>query len=173
MEKDPNHEISFLENDDFLKSWSAEKLQQALDKIQQSKGNPLCLQVKTFALTMKDNKIYNKVELDSDFDFKTIEEILISLEEENPLRKNLYYTTVVLFGHDKKLPMIFPYCFYHNIEKKTDELNLLALDKKQRKKLKKKIKKNEEENENNLTHWVFINNKSEEAFHSINSFSLI
>ena len=171
MEKDP--ENSALPIDDFIKVWISEKIQKSLEPMKENKVEPLILQIKSFSMATKNGKIYNRVELDSDFDFKTIEEILLSPEEKHQNHENLYYTTVVLFGPDKKAPMIFPYCFHKIVEQKKEEIDFLALEKKQRKKLKKKLKKNEGEQENQLDKWIFLNNKSEEALHTIKSFSMI
>lgn len=177
MEKKENqidNEIKMIfQIDDFTKKFFEEKINITIEKAKERFAEPLLLNIKNMSTILKESKDYNRIEFETDFDFKTIEEILVSPEEKHPTIQNLIYVTVILFGKDKKIPMIYPYYYFLNNKSIENDNNmLLALDKKNRKKLKKKMKKKENE-QSALNRWIFVNNKSEEALYEIKNFGLI
>jgi hypothetical protein len=67
------------------------------------------------------------------------------------------YVTVVLFGKNKKVPLVFPYSYRKSVVSSAQVLGQL--------KKKKKKKKNTVNNE--LDCWVFVNSIGKEAEHKI------
>ena len=87
----------------------------------------------------------NRVIFNSQLDFETISDILISPPTAVPDRPGFQYINVLLFAKKKSdTPILFPYIY------------------------KTRLKK--EGGKNNLKHWILVNNKAEEAYHLIKNF---
>ncbi|KAL4473796.1 hypothetical protein ABPG74_022660 [Tetrahymena malaccensis] len=168
-----DEEINEMEQ---IKAWLFNNIKRDIDNANAKGANCVQLKVKNFVLLRKDdNQLYNRVEFDTTFDFTTIEQILLSPEEAHPTQSTLKYCTVVLFGKNKNVPLVFPYCYQKHdeieeIQKETEQTK----NKKEKKKLQKKLKKKMGNyTPNELDNWIFVNSNLKEAFHKINSFQSI
>lgn len=166
----------YLIPDEKLKKWLLELVEKDIQRAKENSSNPMLLKVNNMAIIRRQQAIHNRVEFDSLLDFKTVEEILISEEVPCDFEENLFYITVVLFGRNKKVPMVFPYCYRKITQEEEEQLvkdkeALKGLDKNQKKKKLKKLKKKMERND--LSHWLFVNTKGEESAHTVSGFKKI
>ncbi len=162
--------------DERLKKWLLELVEKDVQRAKESNTNPMLLKVNNMAIIRRQQVIHNRVEFDTLLDFKTVEEILISEEVPCEFEENLFYITVVLFGRNKKVPIVFPYCYRTITSEEEEQINkekeaLKGLEKNQKKKKMKKLKKKMEKND--LSHWLFVNNKGEESAHTVSGFKKI
>ena len=90
----------------------------------------------------------NRVVFNTELDFSQVNNLMISPEENLPMKPGFKYVHVLLFGKGKPqtTPLIFPYVFKTRLRSK---------------------------GKNTLKHWVLVNNKCEEAYHQIKAFTTV
>ena len=83
----------------------------------------------------------------SQFDFETVENILLCPPIPCPHKLGFQYVNVLLFvkGKDKLMPILFPYLYKTRLRKKGGK--------------------------NDLKKWLLVNNKCEEVMHEIKNFT--
>ncbi len=77
---------------------------------------PLVIKVKNFGLTRKDEKIINRIELSTKFNFEDVKEIFISPPINYPFRHNFKFSNLVLMTENTKVPLLIPYLYEDTAE---------------------------------------------------------
>lgn len=167
-----NIEKPFCLIDTTLNNWMFAQAEAAIEQAKKAGSNPLLIKPKNFSTVIIENNIHNRIEFDTSLDFSTIEEILVSEEIPVPEKKNYFYVTTVLFTKNKNSPLVFPYCYFRNLNGEFDESNFLGMNKDEKRRLKKKLKK-KKINQNELCDWILVNNDLQESEHHIKGYSKI
>ncbi|KAG0325912.1 hypothetical protein BG004_003071, partial [Podila humilis] len=140
------------------------------------------MKVKNFGvvvdLSRKKPTAINRIEIDTRFDFKQVEQIMVSPGVAYPHKENFEYVNVLLFAQDKTVPpMIVPYLYDTKFrtqepeEEKTEDVVQSSTT-------SSVSGKNDETAEdrpwinvkNNLTDWLLVNSLHMRARHHIDEF---
>ncbi len=134
------------EPDAFAKQFCAEKVKLEVENLKQKGARTIPMNVKNFSQvleveSLEDGEKYtvlNRIELDTSFDFKKIQQVMISSSVDVPDREGFKFCTVLLFT-DKPIPLLVPYVYLESlpVENRTDKV------------------------QNPLDTWLFVNNKFE------------
>lgn len=130
------------------------------------------MKVKNFGvvvdLSRKKPTAINRIEIDTTFDFKKVQQIMVSPGVSYPHKENFEYVNVLLFTDNTEPPMIVPYLY--DTKFKTQEPVEEPED-------GSSIANTEAENnrpwinvKNNLTEWLLVNSQHMRARHHIDEF---
>ncbi|KAF9114227.1 hypothetical protein BGX27_011429 [Mortierella sp. AM989] len=97
------------------KAWIKENVEQEATRIRSTGTNIEPLTVKNFGvvvdLSRKKASAINRIEINSSFDFKNIQQIMVSPGIPYPHKENFEYVNVLLFGESAATPMLVPYLY--------------------------------------------------------------
>lgn len=80
-----------------VKDWMQIKLQEAIKKLRVINPMVIEMPVKNMGIVVDGNDIWNRIEVNTGFDFDTIDQVMVSEAMEScPLKKNYVYVTVLL-----------------------------------------------------------------------------
>ncbi|KAL6069345.1 hypothetical protein QOT17_007608 [Balamuthia mandrillaris] len=140
LEEEEGEEADRYRRERAVGEWMQNLVKEEVKRIKSAGSNAIPVPIKNTALLRKGNKIINRVEVDTGFDFNKVRQIMLSDPVPCPLKPSFFYVHVLLFTH-QPIPIILPYLF------------------------KKKRKTN------NLTDWMFINNKGQSSHHQVQGWS--
>ncbi|KAF9437394.1 hypothetical protein BGZ76_000867, partial [Entomortierella beljakovae] len=143
------------------KAWIKENVEKEVARIRSTGANIDPVAVKNFGvvvdLSRKKATAINRIEISSDFDFKKIQQIMVSSGIPYPHKENYEYVNVLLFGDGSETPMLAPYLYdtkFKTQEPVEDDSNEQpSLD--QRPWINVK---------NNLTEWLLVNSQHLPSF---------
>lgn len=138
--------VQEIEKDEELIAWIKAQVQKEISKLESHNYRTLCLPVKNCGVVRNGKKVINRIEFESAYNFYLIKQILISETIVYPADPNVRFINVVMFS-SQPMPLVFGYVFHEKIEGIT---------------LK-----------NNLSEWLLINSKGEQARHKIDTFHSI
>ncbi|KAF8980466.1 hypothetical protein BGZ46_004150 [Entomortierella lignicola] len=153
------------------KAWIKENVEQEVARIRSTGANIEPLAVKNFGivvdLSRKKATAINRIEVNTSFDFKNIQQIMVSPGIAYPHKENFEYVNVLLFGESVETPMLVPYLYdtkfktqeADNEDNSTPVSSAGSTD--QRPWISVK---------NNLTEWLLVNSKHQRARHHIDEF---
>eukprot|EP01132_Coremiostelium_polycephalum_P010398 gene10398-12769_t len=98
-------------------SWMKEQLKKEMKRITDMGSRSVEVEVKNTGVIKEDNKVINRLELKTSFDFDKVVQIMISDSVECPHKKGYFYINVLLFTQ-KPIPLIVPYIFKKTKENK-------------------------------------------------------
>ncbi|KAF9582635.1 hypothetical protein BGW38_010950 [Lunasporangiospora selenospora] len=154
------------------KAWIKEHVEQEVERIKATGTRITALPVKNFGIvvntTRKKATAINRIEIDSPFDFKQVQQIMVSPGINYPHKENYDYVNVLLFTEDTTEPMIVPYLYDTKLktqeavedEEGTSSSGANTADD-QRPWINVK---------NNLTDWLLVNAQHMRARHHIDEF---
>ncbi|KAG0200793.1 hypothetical protein BGX28_006228 [Mortierella sp. GBA30] len=97
------------------KAWIRENVDQEVARIRATGTNIEPLAVKNFGivvdLSRKKASAINRVEIDTNYDFKKIQQIMVSAGVPYPHKENFEYVNVLLFADSTETPMLVPYLY--------------------------------------------------------------
>ncbi|KAK8814166.1 hypothetical protein WA158_008028 [Blastocystis sp. Blastoise] len=125
-------------------TWIKEQLNHEIERLKANGANCLPLPVKSISFINDGRDYFNRVDLNTSFDFNKLKMVIISDPIPCPHKPGYNYINVVLFT-EKLKPMILPYIYDTSYASKG----------------------------HTLKNWVFVNNQGEEAYHTIDSFEEI
>ncbi|KAI1311301.1 hypothetical protein EDD11_003514 [Mortierella claussenii] len=158
------------------KAWIKENVDQEVARIRATGTNIEPLAAKNFGvvvdLSRKKPTAINRIEVDTSFDFKKIQQIMVSPGIPYPHKDNFEYVNVLLFTDNTETPMLVPYLYdtkfktQESIEEDPDKPASVA-----------SIGSSEEIDsrpwinvKNNLTEWLLVNAQHMRARHHIDEF---
>ncbi|KAF9961900.1 hypothetical protein BGZ72_001007 [Mortierella alpina] len=97
------------------KAWIKENVDQEVARIRATGTSIEPLAVKNFGivvdLSRKKASAINRIEIDTRFDFKKIQQIMVSAGVPYPHKENFEYVNVLLFADSTETPMLVPYLY--------------------------------------------------------------
>eukprot|EP00026_Physarum_polycephalum_P016663 Phypoly_transcript_17625.p1 GENE.Phypoly_transcript_17625~~Phypoly_transcript_17625.p1 ORF type:complete len:165 (+),score=29.89 Phypoly_transcript_17625:297-791(+) len=90
--------------------WMDMMLQTELKRIREAGSNAIPVPVKNVGIIREDNKVINRIEANTAFDFDKIQQLMVSDPTPCPHKADFSYANVLLFT-DKPVPIIFPYMY--------------------------------------------------------------
>ncbi|KAF9172945.1 hypothetical protein BGX20_004479 [Mortierella sp. AD010] len=116
--EDPDNESVCMEVDQETadaKAWINENVEREVARIRSTGTNIEPLPVKNFGivvdLSRKKATAINRIEINSSFDFKKVQQIMVSPGIVYPHKENFEYVNVLLFGESTGTPMLVPYLY--------------------------------------------------------------
>ncbi|KAG0257516.1 hypothetical protein BG011_003927 [Mortierella polycephala] len=97
------------------KGWIKENVDQEVTRIRSTGTNIESLAVKNFGIVVdvsrKKPSAINRIEVDTNFDFKKVQQIMVSPGIPYPHKENFEYVNVLLFTENTEAPMLVPYLY--------------------------------------------------------------
>ncbi|KAF9988957.1 hypothetical protein BGZ75_008138 [Mortierella antarctica] len=97
------------------KAWIKENVDQEVARIRATGTSIEPLAVKNFGivvdLSRKKASAINRIEIDTRFDFKKVQQIMVSAGVPYPHKENFEYVNVLLFAESTETPMLVPYLY--------------------------------------------------------------
>ncbi|CAO3564321.1 unnamed protein product [Mortierella alpina] len=97
------------------KAWIKENVDQEVARIRATGTSIEPLAVKNFGivvdLSRKKASAINRIEIDTHFDFKKVQQIMVSAGVPYPHKENFEYVNVLLFADSTQTPMLVPYLY--------------------------------------------------------------
>ena len=97
---------------DPARDWLMERLDQEVETISAQGVKPIPLLPRTMGHIVEGPKYLNRVEVQTNFPFNTVKQMMLSEPEDYPLREGYRYINVLLFT-GKPVPIIVPYVYQH------------------------------------------------------------
>ncbi|KAF9321135.1 hypothetical protein BG003_003328 [Podila horticola] len=173
-EGDANAEVSMEVDQETVdaKAWIKENVEQEVARIEATGTKITAMKVKNFGVVVnmsrKKPMAINRIEIDTTFDFKKVQQIMVSPGVSYPHKENFEYVNVLLFTDNTEPPMIVPYLY--DTKFKTQE----PVEESEESSI---ANNNAEENnrpwinvKNNLTEWLLVNAQHMRARHHIDEF---
>lgn len=132
-------------------AWSMAQSKTEVERLNALGVQPIEVSVLDMSVLVQGSKLQlNRVVLNCEVDFKSVERIMISPLTALPQKPGFQYANVLLFGKGKPetTPIIFPYVFKTRL-------------------------RGAKQGKNSLKHWLLVNNKCEEAYHQIKAFATV
>ncbi|KAG0256587.1 hypothetical protein DFQ27_005655 [Actinomortierella ambigua] len=176
---DPSEVMEVDQESIDAKAWINERVESELTRVKATGVNVTSLPVKNFGivvdLSRKKPVAINRIEIDSTFDFKQIQQIMVSPSIPYPHKTNFEYVNVILLtANQEDTPMLIPYLY--DTKFKTQE-PLPENDDSKTSAAPAGRKSSEEKEQrpwinvkNNLTEWLLVNNQHQRARHHIDEF---
>ncbi|KAG0223664.1 hypothetical protein BGW42_005730 [Actinomortierella wolfii] len=181
---DPSEVMEVDQESIDAKAWINERVETEVTRVKTTGANVTSLPVKNFGIVVdmsrKKPVAINRIEIDSSFDFKQIQQIMVSPSIPYPHKANFEYVNVILLtANAEDTPMLIPYLYDTKFktqeplpedeDKATSTTASSATSSSGR-------KSNEEKArpwinvKNNLTEWLLVNNQHQRARHHIDEF---
>ncbi|KAF9284497.1 hypothetical protein BGZ68_004654 [Mortierella alpina] len=161
------------------KAWIKENVDQEVARIRATGTSIEPLAVKNFGivvdLSRKKASAINRIEIDTHFDFKKVQQIMVSAGVPYPHKENFEYVNVLLFADSTQTPMLVPYLYdtkfrtqepLENEEENNTAVAAVESDNNSTERLWINVK-------NNLTDWLLVNALHMRAKHHIDEFHAI
>ncbi|KAF8950026.1 hypothetical protein CPC16_007362 [Podila verticillata] len=172
-EGDANAEVSMEVDQETVdaKAWIKENVEQEVARIEATGTKITSMKVKNFGvvvdLSRKKPTAINRIEIDTTFDFKKVQQIMVSPGVSYPHKENFEYVNVLLFTDNTEPPMIVPYLYdtkfktQEPVEEPEDGSSIATTEENNRPWINVK---------NNLTEWLLVNSQHMRARHHIDEF---
>ncbi|KAF9970722.1 hypothetical protein BGZ73_006503 [Actinomortierella ambigua] len=166
------------------KAWINERVETELTRVKATGVNVSSMPVKNFGIVVdmsrKKPVAINRIEIDSTFDFKQIQQIMVSPSIPYPHKANFEYVNVILLtANPEDTPMLVPYLYDTKLktqEPLPDGDNTTTTASKPSSSATGRRSNEEKEQrpwinvKNNLTEWLLVNNQHQRARHHIDEF---
>ncbi|EGC34112.1 hypothetical protein DICPUDRAFT_12102, partial [Dictyostelium purpureum] len=101
-------------------AWMKEQVNNEKKRIISLGSKSILVDVKNAGIVKEDNKIINRMELNTSFDFNKVTQIMVSDSIECPMKKGYYYMNVLLFANNP-IPLLVPYIYLKSTENKLND----------------------------------------------------
>ncbi|KAM9968038.1 hypothetical protein ACTFIW_002469 [Dictyostelium discoideum] len=98
--------------------WMKDQLNKEKRRINRMGSKSIPVDVKNAGIIKEENGvILNRMELNTNFDFDKVSQIMVSESTECPVKKGYHYITVLLFANNPT-PLIVPYIYFNDTQNK-------------------------------------------------------
>eukprot|EP00002_Diphylleia_rotans_P025290 TRINITY_DN4997_c0_g7_i1.p1 TRINITY_DN4997_c0_g7~~TRINITY_DN4997_c0_g7_i1.p1 ORF type:complete len:145 (-),score=35.38 TRINITY_DN4997_c0_g7_i1:76-510(-) len=104
-----------------LKKWVKEQIDAEVSRIKAAGSMAIPLSVKNMSIVRENKKVFNRLEVETAFDFDQIIQIMVSDPVACPLKTGNSYCHVLLFKDMQKPPIILPYIYQPTKSNKLNE----------------------------------------------------